>query len=105
MLVSRDSWGNGLLTILPGRAALLDLYDRAAGDAQELVAGGREHGVRVPAGGPDDLVLCEPLVHERPDRPRVADRGDAADRLAGRGPDELRIRPLHRGGADQLGDL
>ena len=51
----------------------------AAGDADELGEGRGEHGVRVPGGRPDHVVLVQPGVDQRADRAGMPDRADAAD--------------------------
>ena len=73
--------------------------------AEQLVVGGGEDGVRVPGGRPDLLVARQLDVDEGADRLGVADRGDAADGLAGVPADELRGGAGDRRDAEQRGDL
>src|SRR6202453_4328420 len=82
---------------------LADLGGGPAGDPYQLGERRREHGVRVTGGGPDHVVLFQPGVDQGADRGGVPDRADAADGLAGPGPDRARVRPLHGGGADEAG--
>jgi hypothetical protein len=55
-----------------------DLGHLAAGDAQQLVVARREDVVRVPAGGPDDVVLRQADVDDGAQRFGMPDGGDAA---------------------------
>ena len=87
------------------RRARADLGGGAAGEAEQLLVGGGEDGVRVPGGGPDLVVAGQLDVDEGADRLGVADRGDAADGLAGVPADELRRRAADRGDAEEGGDL
>ena len=67
---------------------------RAAGDAGKLRERRREDRVRMARCRPDDLVPAEPYVDKRPDLTGMANRRDAADRLPGVRPDEVRVGPL-----------
>src|SRR5580700_1688075 len=77
-----------LLAAVDQAAGLVaDVGGRAAGDADELAERGREHRVRMPGRRPDLVVLVQPGVDQGADLGRVADRGHAADGLAGPFPD------------------
>src|SRR3954454_4269672 len=88
----------------PGRRAGADLRRGSGGEAEQLVVGGGEDGVRVPGGGPDLVVAGQFDVDEGADRLGVSDRGHAADRLAGVPADELRRRAAERGDPEEGGD-
>src|SRR6476619_4924398 len=75
------------------RRTLLDVDGGATGDPHQLIECGGKDRERMPAGGPYDLVLAQPVVHQGPHRGRMPDGRDAADRLARGRPDELRCRP------------
>ena len=66
----------------------------AAGQPDQFGVAEREHRVRDAAGRPEHRVRRQRPVDQRADRLRMPDRGDAADRLAGVGADEVRRGPL-----------